>query len=236
VRNVTTAETILEWATVMGAGLLFRLLIGVAIAAALAAPVVLLVWAVTRAYRLWRRALGMREVAGLSWRRGLLHWPSHLWAKRARDGFRIGLDGVAQRLLPEVKRVALPVRGLQVRKGEPLAEIVTDVRRVPIAAPVDGTVVDANFSLWRHPERLAEDPYLRGWLVTLRPAGADLGQVLEGAAATEWFAGESARLSRQLEHELGLAAADGGEPLAPPVRALSEEQWRRLADAFLKAA
>jgi glycine cleavage system H lipoate-binding protein len=236
VRNVTTLMTFLDGLWTLVVGLALRLALLVPLLLALLAPVVLVVGAVKLGARLRRRALGLSELAGLPWRSGLLHDPGHLWARREREGLKLGLDALAQRLLHGVKRVALPVPGAKLLRGEPIAEIVTAERRVPIPAPLPGTVTRVNNALRDHPERLDQDPYVGGWLVTLEPEADAQGRFLQGRPADEWFAGESARLSRHLEHELGLAAADGGEPLLPPARQLTEDQWRKLADEFLRAA
>jgi hypothetical protein len=57
--------------------------------------------------------------------------------------------------------------------------------------------------------------------------------VLRGEAARRWVERESVRLTRFLEHDLGLAAADGGEIVAPPPALLTGEQWTALTMAFL---
>jgi len=236
VRNVPTLMTFLDGLWVLVVGLALRLALFVPLLLALLAPVVLVVGVVKLGARLRRRALGLGELAGLPWRSGLLHGPGHLWARREPAGLKLGLDALAQRLLHGVKRVALPMPGAKLERGQPIAELVTAERRVPIAAPVAGTVTRVNRALRDHPERLAEDPYVDGWLVTLKPAADEPTRFLQGRPAEDWFASESARLSRHLEHELGLASADGGEPVLPPARVLTEEQWRKLADEFLRAA
>ncbi len=47
---------------------------------------------------------------------------------------------------------------------------------------------------------------------------------------------ERRRLSSFVEEELGLAAADGGELVAPGPALLGEEGWRKLVASFLHAA
>jgi glycine cleavage system H lipoate-binding protein len=236
VRIVTTLMTILESVGVFAVGLLLRLALFVVVVAAVATPILLAVMGVKTVQDLWRRLLGLGELAGLPWRSGLLHSSGHLWLKPEGEALRVGLDGLAQRLIPGVQRVALPKEGASVRRGETVAEVVTAQGRVPISAPLDGTVTRVNKRLQQHPVRVERDPYLRGWLFAIRPQAAETGSFLKGAFARDWFRAERARLDRIFEQELGLAAADGGEPIVPPERALTHEQWERLAAAFLKAA
>jgi glycine cleavage system H lipoate-binding protein len=233
---VTTLYNVLEATAVLLVGLLLRVGVFVLVAVALATPVLLAVLGVRWALGVRRRLLGLTEVGGLPWRSGLLHTVGHLWMKPERAGLRLGLDGLAPRLLPGVKRIALPVPGATLRRGDSIAEVVTASGRVPIAVPMDGTVTDVNRSLLRDPERLARDPYLGGWLVKLRPKADDLRDYLRDSLARSWFEAESQRLARLLEQEMGVAAADGGQPLVSLEKALRREQWESLTERFLKAA
>ena len=51
--------------------------------------------------------------------------------------------------------------------------------------------------------------------------------------AASWLRREAQRLEHFFEHELGLAAADGGALLASPMTSLSEDGWKRLTRTFL---
>ncbi len=233
---MTTLLTILEGIGVLVVGLTLRLALAVLVLAALSLPVLAVYFGV-QWIRLRRRGgRGVSRLSGLEWRSGLLHTRGHLWMKSMADGFRIGVDGLAQRLLPGVERVALPMAGARIRRGEPIAEIVTATGRVPIPSPISGTVASINGALQSHPRKLERDPYLGGWLLTLRPESADTGECLAGEPSRSWFKTEARRLSRLLEQELGVATADGGELLAAPETVLTKEQWERLTSAFLKAA
>src|SRR3972149_3307470 len=55
-----------------------------------------------------------------------------------------------------------------------------------------------------------------------------------GGATRQWLREEGARLAQFLEHNLGVAAADGGEFLFPAPSLLSDEQWAALTRAFLR--
>lgn len=233
---MTTFFAILQGIGVLVIGLTLRVSLLVLVLAALSVPVLMAYLGVQWLRRVRQRLHGGAEPAGLPRHTGLLHTPGHLWLKPGADGFKVGLDGIAARLLPGVERVALPMAGAYLRRGEPIAEIVTASRRVPIPAPLDGTVARINRVLQRHPRKLERDPYAGGWLLTLRPRKAEAPLFLEGASAREWFGRESRRLARLLDQEMGVASADGGEPLAAPDKALTREQWDRLTSAFLKAA
>jgi glycine cleavage system H lipoate-binding protein len=182
-----------------------------------------------------RRLVGFGRVDGLVWRRGFSYAPGHTWLDRRKaDAVRIGLDDLAQRLLARTIAVKLPKRGEAVRRGEPAVEILCGKHRMSIVSPLTGTVVAVNDRLSRDPSLLNRDPYSRGWLFAVATAGAAQAGAVEGLKAREWLASETHRLAHFFERELGVAAADGGELVAPVPALLSEEQWHAVTQAFLR--
>ena len=215
-------------------GLVIRLALVVLVVAAIAVPVLLALEAGQRFAQLRRRLMGLGEVAGLQWRSGVHYAHGHTWLKsEGPRTVRVGVDGLVQRLLHGVRRVALPAPGETVHKGQKLAEIVSDGRSVPIVAPIDGRVVRINEAVTRRPMLVEQDPYVRGWLVAIEPEKPELALLPSNQPARDWMHAESLRLGRFFEHDLGLAAADGGEFVVPPVTALSDERFRALTEAFL---
>jgi hypothetical protein len=99
---------------------------------------------------------------------------------------------------------------------------------------VTGTVVAVNDRLSRDPSLLNRDPYARGWLFAVATAGPAQSGIMEGMRARDWFSAETHRLTHFFERELGLAAADGGELVAPAPALLSEDQWHAVTQAFLR--
>jgi hypothetical protein len=125
---------------------------------------------------------------------------------------------------------------MEVHRGDPIVVIRAGRRAVRIGAPVDGTIVAVNRSARREPALVKSDPYGRGWLFRLAPANDAWKKLPGGLHGEAWLDGERRRLARFVDEELGLAAADGGELLAPAPALLGEEGWKRLVTAFLHAA
>jgi glycine cleavage system H lipoate-binding protein len=185
--------------------------------------------------RVKRRVMGLSRVGGLSWRPAVFYTPGHAWLRAEGGGrLRVGLDDLAQHVLAKVTSVALPEVGRAFRAGEPIAVIHAGRRQALLPAPVDGRVVAVNRRLARHPERLHADPYARGWLYALQPADQAYTRLPSGEGSRQWFSAEAGRLSRFIEGQLGLAAADGGELVAPGPALLSDEQWHEMIDTFLQ--
>ncbi len=216
-------------------GLVARVGLVLAVIAVLLVPVGLGV----AATRLWggvrRRALGLAPAGGVLYRKGLYYAPGHTWLKPEGPRLKVGIDDLAQRILPWAVSVELPEPGRVVRAGDPVAIISAGAQEALIAAPVDGTVVAVNAAVARDPSLVKRDGYSRGWLFAIAPKDERWLSLPSGEPARRWLGSESARFTRFLEHQLGIATADGGEFVAPPPALLGPEQWRALTTAFLSA-
>jgi glycine cleavage system H protein len=212
----------------------FALLLVVLAALAVVFLVGLAAWRV--AGRIRRHSLGIAQVAGLSWRDGVYYAPGHTWLRwKGEKTVRVGLDDLAQHVFARITEVVLPEPGQALRAGEAGIVVRAGRRRALIPSPVEGTVVAINRRLLRNPSLLHQDPYANGWLYAVEPTNAGYTRLPYGQASRDWFARESQRFSTFIEHELGLAAADGGELVAPGPTLLSDEQWQTMTRSFLQA-
>jgi glycine cleavage system H protein len=146
---------------------------------------------------------------------------------------KVGLDDLAQRILPWAVSVQLPAPGSKVRAGATAAIISCGDREARIASPVEGTVVAVNSAVARDPSLVKKQTYSAGWLFAVETADQRWSKLPTGEAARKWLSDEEGRLTRRLELQLGVAAADGGEFVAPPYTFLSRDEWQALARAFL---
>jgi glycine cleavage system H protein len=221
--------TVLEAVGSFVVGLAGRLGLFLVAGLLLAAPALLLALA-------WR-ALSRGAARG-GVRPGTRFAPGHTWLapRGARGALAVGLDDVAQRILPSATALELPAAGMEVHRGDPIAVVRAGRRAIRIGAPVDGTVVGVNGRVRRNPSLVKEDPYGRGWLFLIAPRDEGWKRLPAGEHGEAWVAAERRRLARFVEEELGLAAADGGELVAPAPALLGEEGWRRVVAAFLHAA
>jgi glycine cleavage system H lipoate-binding protein len=225
---------ILQTIGVFFTGLVARVGVFVLMLAVLVVPAILVAVALRAVGTRRERALGVRRVAGLLYRPGVLYAPTHTWLHgRAGGALELGIDDLAQRLLPSVTEVELPRRGTKLARGETLAVLHGGGLAVRIPAPVAGTVAGVNAAVLRDPGLVKREGYGRGWLVALTPADPSYEALPQGADAEGWLRRESARWSRFLEDRLGFAAADGGELVAPAPWLLGEARWKALVSEFL---
>jgi glycine cleavage system H protein len=226
---------ILESIGVFTAGVLARIGLFLAMVAVLLLPA-LVVAAVIRAAAARReRKLGITDVAGVPFRREVFYAPGHLWLHRRPGGaVEIGLDGLAQRLMPSVTAVEVARAGGHVEPGETIATLHGGGRALAIASPVAGRIAGVNAGVLRDPALVKREGYGRGWLVAVEPEDLGYAALPHGGIAETWMRRESERWNRFVEERLGFAAADGGALVVPAPWLLGEEGWRALVAAFLR--
>jgi glycine cleavage system H protein len=229
-------SSFVETAGIAVVGILIRFLIAVVGLALIALPLagVFLAW--QRVERWRERARGLVRDGTLLWKRGVYFAPGHTWLGPQADGsVRIGLDDLAQKMLPGARVLHFAPVGSQVRQGEVLATLEVGEHQLPIEAPTAGRVVAINGHISNRPELLHRDPYDRGWLASVVPVARSFERFPTGDEAVSWMRREDHRLNAFLESELGIAAADGGEWIVPPAAMLSDAQFESLRREFLTA-
>ena len=225
---------VLQMIGVFLGGILARFGVFLAIIALLAVPALMLALAVRAFDRRREKRLGLRNVAGVLFRPGLVYAPGHTWLQpRIGGALELGVDDLAQRLLPGVSAVELPRAGTMVERGATIATLSGGGREVRVRAPVPGVIAGVNSAVVRDPGLVKRDGYGRGWLVAIAPSDGSWASLPRGESAESWMRREATRWNRFLEEQLGFGAADGGELVAPAPWLIGESGWRALAAAFL---
>ena len=216
------------------AGLLVRFLIALVGLAVVVLPIVAVFMAIRYVREVRDRVQGLEHAGNVLAMRGLYYAPGHTWMKEESPStVRVGLDDLARRLLTGIRALRVAEPGTELRRGDTLAEVELDGRKTRIVAPVDATVVDANDDVEQAPDLVQRDPYRKGWLAVLAPAGSDFRRMPTGNAARQWLEREDQRLTMFFEAQLGAAAADGGEYVLPPPALLKPEHWDQVEQEFL---
>lgn len=95
----------------------------------------------------------------------------HEWARSENGRIVVGITDYAQDQLGDVVFVGLPEPGTEVEAGQPLGEVESTKSVSDIYSPVSGKVLEKNTEAEQNPAVINEDPYGKGWLVTIEPAG-----------------------------------------------------------------
>jgi glycine cleavage system H lipoate-binding protein len=233
-------QTVLEILQSIGVfvlGVVARFGLFLAMVAVVVVPALAIALAIRARERRRERALGLQEVDGVPFRPDLFYAPGHLWLHRRGSGrgLELGLDGIAQRLMPSVTAVDIARPGTRVSRGDTVATLHGGGRALEIPAPFAGLVTGVNSAVVRDPGLVKRDGYGRGWLLVVSPADEAAYEALPRAGAAEsWMRAEALRWNRFVEDRLGFAAADGGVLVAPAPWLIGEEGWRALSETFLR--
>ncbi len=158
--------------------------------------------------------------------------PGHTWARLEPDGLvAVGADDFAHKLVG-TSRVKLPAVGSHVAQGEPAIEIGDADKTVPMAAPIDGTVVAVNPATREKPD--GADPYGAGWLFKVKAPrlAANMRQLLTDGPARRFMEDAEAAIALRVSPEIGAVLQDGGAPVHGIARALAGDEWDGLARQF----
>ena len=119
---------------------------------------------------------------------GLYYSNDFAWVKVEGDKVRMGITDYAQKQLREIVYAELPEAGTEVQQNEPYGTLESVKAVSDLVAAVSGTVEEVNSEVQSQPELLNEDPYVKGWLVIVKPANlqAELANLMDFNKAVEW--------------------------------------------------
>ena len=100
----------------------------------------------------------------------------------------MGITDYAQKQLREIVYAELPEAGTEVKQNEPYGTLESVKAVSDLVAAISGTIEEVNAEVKSQPELLNEDPYVKGWLVVVKPANlqAELANLMDFDKAVEW--------------------------------------------------
>ena len=119
---------------------------------------------------------------------GLYYSNDFEWIKIEGDKVRMGITDYAQKQLREIVYAELPEAGTEVKQNEPYGTVESVKAVSDLVAAVSGTVEEVNAEARSKPEILNEDPYVKGWLILVKPSNlqAELANLMDFDKAVEW--------------------------------------------------
>ena len=108
----------------------------------------------------------------------LRYTTEHEWARAEGGRVVVGITDYAQEQLGDVVFVGLPEPGTEVHAGQPLGEVESTKSVSDVYSPLSGRVLEKNGEVEDNPELVNDDPYGKGWLVAIEPAGVLPGDLL----------------------------------------------------------
>jgi len=190
-----------------------------------------------------QQAINVLTAGILNIPQGLFFSKNHTWVYLEKTGnAKIGIDDFLQKVVGEVQVLPVKSAGEQVHKGDVMAEIEQNGKRLKILSPISGEVVTTHFS--ENKLGLPEsDPYNDGWFYILKPANwkAETAGFFLAEEATNWIKNELERLKDFLNISLSkysgespiLALQEGGELVVNPLSEVQPEIWDDFQKEFL---
>ena len=98
----------------------------------------------------------------------LKYTKEHEWVRLDGDIGTVGITDYAQDQLGDIVFVELPATGTAVTQMQKFGEIESVKAVSELYSPVTGEVVEANGALAGSPEKVNDDPYGDGWMLSVR--------------------------------------------------------------------
>ncbi len=170
------------------------------------------------------------------------HAPAHLsyhsghsWLVRERRNVvRFGADEFAAALVGKIEKIELPRPGQWIRQGQKVLAFYRNGEKAEMVSPTEGEVMEINAEVLNNPALLRQDPYGKGWLVSVHvPDEENTGRnMVPKGLIQEWMRDAAQRLYAQQPSLAGAVAADGGRPAEDLLSGLPGADWKEVTGEF----
>ncbi len=175
---------------------------------------------------------------------GVFFGRNHTWLYLLKNGkARIGLDDMLMHAtgLVNIKLTAEP--GTFIKKGNLLAELEQEGRKLQIFSPITGEIKKAHNSLSQHPEILNNQPFTEGWIFEIKPDSwkTETNPLMLADKATKWMKDELLRFKDMVMTSAAIKDSDnsrivlqdGGELRDHTLQKLPQNTWKDFQNNFL---
>ena len=165
----------------------------------------------------------------------LSYHSGHSWLVRERKNVvRVGADEFAAALAGKLEKIELPKPGQWVRQGQKTISFFRDGQRTEMVSPTEGEVLEINSEVIANPALLRQDPYGKGWLVSIHVPDEEntTRNLVPKMLVREWMREAVTRLYARQPALAGSVAADGGRPAEDLLAALPDHDWKEVTAEF----
>jgi len=180
-------------------------------------------------------ALGDDYVDGFLVPQTVSYHAGHCWLVRERKNIaRVGADEFAAALLGKIEKIELPKPGQWIRQGQKVLSFYRDGVKTEMISPTEGEVKEVNAEIINNPAVLRQDPYGRGWLLSLHvPDEENTGRnLVPKGLVREWMRDAIERLYACQPAFAGAVAADGGRPADDLLAGVPDANWKSTTAEF----
>ena len=119
---------------------------------------------------------------------------NHEWVKIDGNVATVGITEFAVKALSDLVYVDLPELEDLTEKGHPFAEVESVKAVADVYAPLSGEVAKVNEELVDNLDFLANDPYGKGWIATIKMSYPnEVGSLMDAAAYEKFLAEEAGK-------------------------------------------
>lgn len=176
--------------------------------------------------------------------RGLFYNKNHTWLFLEKSGnAKLGLDDFMTHLVGHVNIHSLKTEGESMKKGELMAEINQDGKKLLVFSPISGEIVNVNAAIHDNPDLLNQDPYEKGWIYSVKPSNwkKETQSFYLADEAASWIKSEVERLkdflavstAKHSSEPALVTLQEGGEIRQHILSELDGDIWNDFQDSFL---
>jgi glycine cleavage system H protein len=178
-------------------------------------------------------------VSGFRTPENVSYHPGHSWLMQERKNLvRVGADEFAVALAGKVEKIELPKPGQWVRQGQKVLAFVRSGEKADMVSPTEGEVMAVNEQVLENPTLLRQDPYGKGWLLTIHVPDEEstARNLVPKGLVHEWMRESVERLYARQPALAGAVAADGGVPAEDLLAEVPGANWKELTGEFFLTA
>jgi glycine cleavage system H protein len=179
--------------------------------------------------------LGADYIDGFLVPESLSYHNGHSWLVRERQNVvRVGADEFAAALVGKIEKIELPKPGQWIRQGQKVISFIRDGQKTEMVSPTEGEVMAINSNVLENPALLRQDPYGKGWLVSVHvPDEENTNRnLIPRKLVGDWMREAVTRLYARQPELAGAVAADGGRPAEDLMAALPGADWKEVTGEF----
>jgi glycine cleavage system H protein len=176
--------------------------------------------------------------------RGLQYSKNHVWAHLNKSGEAVlGIDDLLNHLVGEVEIKPVVEEGSEIRKGDKLAELEKDGKKLELFSPISGKILGYNTMLLNDPSLINAEPYDNGWLAHIEPKSwiKESSDFVTGEDAVKWESEEFLKFKDFMAHTTQMQGQEnaklilqaGGEMIDNPLSELPQDVWTEFQKQFL---
>jgi len=175
---------------------------------------------------------------------GIFFDKTHTWAFMEKEGkVKIGVDDFLQHTMGKITRIEIKAPGSEVKRGERLATLIQNGKKLDIYSPLSGIISEVNEELSARPALINADPYSGGWIYKIEPANwiKETKRYFMGDNYLEWLNKEFSRLkdfiaSAVRQKDLNYSQVvlqDGGQIKEGLMENFGPDVWEELQRRFI---